>query len=293
VPALSVLPYAGSESIAVYELSSFQLASLTKSPHIAILLNIFQEHLDWHGSFGQYVQAKGNITRFQQKGDVVIYDASNRVAASLAQKSKGRKIPFTHAGGDVSSALPPFLNQKSVSAAYSVAKYFGVSKKIVEREIRSFKGLPHRLAHIGTFHSIRFFNDSLATIPEATINAIETLGKDVETLILGGFDRGVPFTKLVHAIHQSAVKTIILFPPSGERIDMALRNSKFQTPNSKFQVFKTKSMRQAVKIAYKHTAKGKICLLSPSSPSFGVFKDYAERGTLFERYVRELSRRTH
>jgi len=277
-PPLASLSHITKKSIVVYELSSFQLADLHKSPHIAVVLNIFPEHLDWHGSFNRYKRAKANIIRHQTQKDICVYDASNIHTAALILKSKARKIPL----GPVKIVTPKRVNVKSVSAALKVADMLGVSEKLAREIVEKFHGLPHRLEYAGQHKGVCFYNDSLATVPQATIFALETLGDDVETLLLGGYDRGLAFENLAKEIGRHTIKTIILFPPSGKRIRQALENKKFKT-------FMVKTMKEAVGLSYIHTSHGKICLLSPASPSFGLFRDYEERGKLFKKYVKQMA----
>ena len=148
---------------------------------------------------------------------------------------------------------------------------------------KTFKSLPHRLEYVGKFKGIEFYNDSLSTVPETACEALDFLGNKVQTLLLGGFDRGLDFRKLAQRISKSKVKTLILFPTTGQRIWQEL--SSFQKELSSFFV---DNMKEAVRLAYQHTAKGRICLLSPASPSFGLFKDYEERGNFFKKCVKML-----
>lgn len=262
-PVLMSLLKAKKDDIFIYELSSFQLTNLKKSPHIAVLLNIYPEHLDYYRSFQEYVQAKANITKYQAKKDYLIYNSQDPLVKKIVQKSKAKKIPIKGKYYELNEA-----------AAAAVAKIFRVP--VPEK----FDFLPHRLELVGKFNGIKFYNDSLSTIPETTIEALDYLGDDVQTLILGGFDRGLDFKKLAERISKSKIKTLILFPTTGKRIWREMK--RFPTP---FHYF-VKDMKEAVKLGYKHTKRGKICLLSPASPSFGIFKDYEERGNLFKKFVK-------
>jgi len=269
-PVLSHLKKAKKGDIFVYELSSHQLQSIKKSPKIAVLLNIYPEHLDYYRSFKDYVRAKSNIAKYQTKNDFLVYNFGDKIVRKIAQKSKARKIPFSGK-----------YYQQDITAAKIVGRIFKIPKDWIEKAIDKFKRLPHRLEYVGRFRGIEFYNDSLSTVPQATIEALDFFGNKVQTLILGGFDRGVEFGDLAKRISKSEVKTVILFPKSGERIYKALKKLK-----AKLNYFFTFKMTEAVKISYLKTGVGKICLLSPASPSFGVFKDYKERGNLFKKYVK-------
>jgi UDP-N-acetylmuramoylalanine--D-glutamate ligase len=192
----------------------------------------------------------------------------------LTKGAKARKIPIK---GE--------YYELDISAAKEAGKIFRIPKKIVEKAIKNFKYLPHRLEPIGTFRGITFYNDALATIPEATIGALNVLGDKVETIMLGGHDRNIEFKKLAKAIRKSKIKNAILFPTTGKRIWQSLDSAKNIKP------FFTDNMKDAVKIAYQNTRPGKICLLSTASASFSIFKDYREKGNLFKKYVREFHRK--
>ncbi|OGZ22341.1 MAG: hypothetical protein A3D46_00530 [Candidatus Nealsonbacteria bacterium RIFCSPHIGHO2_02_FULL_43_13] len=266
-PVLSFLKKADSQSVFVYELSAHQLFHLKKSPHIAVLLNIYPEHLDYYRSFKEYAQAKANITKFQTEKDWLIYNIQDPLVKKISRKSKAQKIPIRGK-----------YYELDMAAAKAVAKIFKIP------ELKKFKFLPHRLEFVGKFKSISFYNDSLSTIPETTMEALDFLGEKVQTLILGGFDRGLNFKKLTQRIKKSQVKTLILFPTTGQRILKALMDIGYPSIIKHFFV---KDMKTAVKLAYRHTGKDKICLMSPASPSFGIFKDYAERGDLFKKLVKK------
>ncbi|MFH1820387.1 MAG: UDP-N-acetylmuramoyl-L-alanine--D-glutamate ligase [Candidatus Nealsonbacteria bacterium] len=263
-PVLMSLLGAKKEDVFVYELSSHQLFHLKKSPHIAVLLNIYKEHLDYYKSFSEYARAKANIAKYQTKKDYFIYNSSDKRVKQIAKASKVKKIPIQGKYYDLNKA-----------AAQAIAKLFKI------KPLKSFKLLPHRLELVGTFQGIEFYNDSLSTIPETTIEALDFLGSKVETLILGGFDRGLSFKKLGQRISKSQVRNVILFPKTGQRINKEIKNKNINH-------FFARNMKEAVKQAYQNTKQNKICLLSPASPSFGLFKDYQERGELFKKYVKML-----
>ncbi|MDP3990864.1 MAG: hypothetical protein Q8P63_01025, partial [Candidatus Nealsonbacteria bacterium] len=213
----------------------------------------------------EYVLAKANIAKYQTKNDYLIYNSQDPLISKIARESKAKKIP-----------IKGKYYQLNVEATKKVAKLFKVP------ELKKFKLLPHRLEFVGKFKGIEFYNDSLSTIPQTTIEALDYLGNKVQTLILGGYDRELNFKKLGERIKKSKVKTLILFPTTGERSWKEL--SSFQ--KKELGSFFVNDMENAVRLAFKHTNKNKICLLSPASPSFGVFKDYEERGDLFKKFVK-------
>ena len=313
VPALDLLPQIGPQSKVVYELSSHQLEGLRQSPHIAVLLNIVPEHLDYYESFDQYVEAKANITRFQSAQDFLVYDADHEIPRRIAASSQARKVPCSlktpqHLGcfltddwlvhlrprqGPGFKFEPTILvrevpllgkfNLSNVAAAIAVGGILDVPTDDIAEAVRHFQPLEHRLELVGIYSGITWYNDSIATVPEAAVAALDTL-TFVETLLLGGMDRGLDFSGLAKELLESDVKTLILFPTTGARIWQAVCEQDANAA-SRIQHFFVESMEEAVKLAREHTSPGMICLLSPASPSFGLFRDYRERGALFKRFV--------
>jgi UDP-N-acetylmuramoylalanine--D-glutamate ligase len=317
VPPLGLLRTLSADSFAVLELSSYQLDGIGRSPHVAVLLNIVPEHLDLHGGFENYVRAKQNITRFQNAGDILVYNAMYPIPAETAAATSARRFAFSFDAtpepgsfldadnvvyrGERGGAeaimpvrdvpLPGRFNLQNVLAAVTVGAVLGVGREEIASAVRAFKPLAYRLERVGSYRGIAFYDDPLATIPQATIAALDALGPDVATVLLGGYDRGLDMSDLARRLRISAVRTVILFPPSGTRIGEALERE-YQSDAALPKSFLTTNMRIAVTLAYENTPPGKICLHSPASPSFGLFKDYAERGDLFRRYVRELGVRS-
>jgi UDP-N-acetylmuramoylalanine--D-glutamate ligase len=270
-PVLTLLSLATEKDVYVYELSSHQLFNLKKSPHISVFLNIFPEHLDYYRSFKEYVKAKANIIKYQTEKDFLIYNSENKLVKHIAKKSKAKKIPIK---GE--------YYQLNKTAAKEVGKIFNISEEKITKAIKNFKPLAHRLELVGTFKGITFYNDALSTIPETTIYALNALGNNVQTIMLGGFDRGLDFKQLGKTISKTEIKTVILFPTTGQKIWK-------QISKKSLKHFFVDNMSEAVKIAYKYTQKGKICLLSTASPSFSIFKDYKEKGNLFKKYVKKYA----
>ncbi|HUW72144.1 MAG TPA: Mur ligase family protein [Candidatus Humimicrobiaceae bacterium] len=280
-PVLNLLFSAKKNNIYVYELSSHQLYGLKKSPQIAVFLNIYPEHLDYYRNFREYANAKANITRYQTKNDYLVFNSRDKLVREFAKKSKANKIPIRGVYHD--------LNK---NAARAVGKIFKIPKKAVEKAIRDFKPLPHRLEYVGTFKGIKFYNDALSTIPEATIAALNILSGKVETILLGGFDRGLDFRNLAKAILKDEIKNLILFPTTGENIWREIFKQVKNDFSKLPRAFLVQNMKDAVKLAYEHTPRGKICLLSTASASFSIFKDYKEKGNLFKKYIKLYGKKT-
>lgn len=311
-PVLTTLIKARPDDIFVYELSCHQLNKLRKSPYIAVFLDIFPEHLDYYKNFNAYFRAKQNICLHQKKSDYFIFNSDFQLLRNLSKKVKSNLLSFGfksfrnriaylkdnwifYNGKKVINTKDvPLLGQHNISnvmAAIIVAKVMHCPNQSIKKAIKSFKSLEHRLEFVGKFKGILFYNDSLSTIPQATIAALDALkDKGVSSLILGGYDRGIDFGKFAKNIANFGLKTIIFFPPSGLRIHKSILRFWPSRNKNKPNFFFAKNMREAVKLCYNYTPKGKVCLLSPASPSFGLFKNYKDRGEQFIKYVKQVSR---
>ena len=292
----------------VFELSSHQLEFISRAPHISILLNLFQEHLDHYTSLQSYHLAKWNIASVQQPEDFFIYNAENKDILVLLQQMKpsSQLLPyslnpskvqgiFPEEGeivlrmrgistrlfqSDIPRPIPGDHNLMNVMAAAAACHLAGISAQAIAEGISSFKGLPHRIEFVGIYDDVSYYNDSIATIPEATIEAIRTL-RDVDTLILGGFDRGIDYSVLVDFIINSAISNIIFIGEAGRRILSAMQ----QANCAKIMLLAT-DYEEVVSFARQHTAKGKICLLSPAAASYDMFRNFEERGDVYKKIVK-------
>jgi len=296
-PVFQTLLKARAEEIFVFELSSHQLQNLKKSSQIAVFLNLWPAHLDYFRNFKEYQRAKENIARYQTKKDFFIYNVDEKPLRKIAKSSKAQKIPFgIKKLGELAKIIPqkeiPLkgkFNLLNVLAAVKVGELFNVKASKIRQAIKSFKPLAHRLEFVGKYRGIVFYNDSIATVPQATVAALDGLGDRVRTLILGGSDSKVDFSALIKRILKSNLKTLIfLSPGTGEQIWQKITT--FRKTNLA-NAFFVSSMKEAVKKAFQSTERGKICLLSPAAPSFNLFRDYQERGDLFKKLVRKYGHR--
>jgi UDP-N-acetylmuramoylalanine--D-glutamate ligase len=290
-PALDCLNDLQPDSYVVYELSCHQLSGLTKSPHIAVVLGIYPEHLDYYHDFAEYLAAKASITTYQDKDDYVIFDADNPSSTHLASLSKGKMIPVSNnektSMHTYTTNLRGTMYFTNMALAYQVANLLGAESDQIALAFSQFQPLPHRLETVGTFHGIEFINDSLATTPNACIAALDSLDERVTTLILGDHNRNLDYHDLAKRILDSQIKNLILFPPVGEEIWQQVVKL---DPSSveRFSILTTTSMKEAISFAYQHTPPGTICLLSPAAPSFTNFVDYVDRGNQFKKYAKQL-----
>lgn len=309
-PVLSYLNLAEKNDVFVYELSSHQLQNLKTSPHIAGFLNLYQAHLDHFKDMEEYQKSKESITLFQNKKDWFIYNRDQEELKFLAEKTKAQKICFSLESREAdcffqdgclfwreekiirASDIPLIgrFNLYNVMMAISAAKLLRVENATISEAIKSFRALPHRLELLGEFRGIEFYNDSLATLPEPVILAIDAFGERARTIILGGHDAGQDFKSLAEKILESKIKAIIFFMPTGQKIYKTILKAGESRPEFKkraqeINYFFADNMREAVNFAFENTTQEKVCLLSPACPSFGVFKDYKDRGEQFRKYI--------
>lgn len=289
------------EAFFVYELSSHQLQSVRHSPHISILLNFFEEHLDYYKDYEAYKKAKFAICRYQQANDIFIYDKDDAAIAKLISEEQplSIKMPFSvkdkeasvfKDGNIIQSANKRLYdlaterkllgkhNEKNIMAVLATIQALGIETDELSAAISTFTPLEHRLEYIGEQKGILFYNDSIATIAEACIAAVEALGK-VETLLLGGFDRGINYLPLMKfLVKRKEIRHLIFMGEAGKRMQEILGAHKHDKA-----VFFAVNMEDAVKIAKRETSQGSICLLSPAASSYDKYKNFEERGKDYKK----------
>ncbi len=298
-PALDILNQIKPSDIVVYELSSFQLWDIEKSPQIAVLLLIEQEHLNVHDDMPDYIAAKANITKYQTNSDLLIYNRSNEYATEIANSSKAQITGFidektAHIEND--SFFYGEQNICSIDALQLVGKYhyenacaaidavWGIvnDKNAIERGLRGFKGLPHRLQFVREVHGVKYYDDSIATTPSSAIADLRTF--DVpKVIILGGSSKGADFTNLANELNNHEVKAILV-GDEAKKIADACKRADFND----FQILKDVTMAEIVKKAGLLAMPGSVVLLSPAAASFGMFKNYSDRGEQYISAVKKL-----
>lgn len=277
-------------AITVLEISSYQCADLRLGPSIALILNLFPEHMDWHGSVEAYYQAKLSIATTQRPGDPLRID--HRSVAWLARyRAVGEEEQIHTASGfhfadgwfyrgaeplfdDSRMRLPGRHNRENGCAVLAVAALLGVGHEPLQRVLERFEGLPYRLADMGYHRGIRWINDAISTAPEATVVALQAFEPDVLTLIIGGKDRGFDYTPLVAYLASSVVQHVILLPDTGARIAALVR----QQGVGHLVLMEVATLAEAVHCAFAVTPVGKSCLFSPGAPSYNQYSNFEERG---------------
>ncbi|OFZ36378.1 MAG: UDP-N-acetylmuramoylalanine--D-glutamate ligase [Bacteroidetes bacterium RIFCSPHIGHO2_02_FULL_44_7] len=273
----------------VCELSSYQLEDLKYSPHIGVFINFFPDHLDYHGGLEAYFNAKKNIVAYATPKDYFVFNPDYDRLVRLSLETRAQTLTLIDTLPFSENAIPLLgkHNVLNVRAAVTAARLVGVSDEVIEKAVRNFKALPHRLENVGTVRDVTFYDDAISTTPESTIAALEALATSrgkVGTIFLGGTDRGYDFRELARVLVAKGIRHIVFFPESGVRILEALRQT---SGGESIEVFQTREMRDAVVFAYQKTVSGSICLLSTASPSYSLWKNFEEKGDLFQRFVKE------
>jgi len=308
LPPLSLLSKLNKSDIVILELSSFQLEDLNKSPHIAVLLNMLPEHLDRHGTFKKYIDAKSNIFLHQTKSDFLVSSDDYAFIRKLAKKARSRSYKYSTkkilakgvyllaneiVSRDIKTgkresiltrAEIPLLgehNLQNVLAAIAVALLVRISPMQIRRRIKSFQALKHRLELVGSFKGVSFVNDSMATTPSATLAAIGAIPGD-SALIIGGVSKGEDMNALAKSLNNNRIKGIVLIGKVADRLGCALDTYTKDVPH-----MYASNLEIAVKKAYNYL-KGHMgtILLSPAFASFDMFKDAYDRGDQFRKIVK-------
>lgn len=287
-PLLDCLEVSPTPDAWVLELSSYQVAGAEVRADMAVVLNLYPEHLDWHGSEEQYYRDKLNIVRHASPSRRVLNAQDVRLMAmvdgsgaaalfntgdALHVRDGGLYDGGLHLVGAAEVGLHGAHNLSNVCAALTCMKLMGVEPQSVVHALATFRPASHRLEIVGEVDGVLFVDDSISTIPESAIAALEAFKDRPRTILLGGHDRGIDYAKLA-AYLAAADCTAITMPDNGPRIAEALRNGGVDVTESE-------SLEEAVRLARECTPRGGVILLSPAAPSYGRFKNYEARGQRF------------
>jgi UDP-N-acetylmuramoylalanine--D-glutamate ligase len=300
LPALDELAHITEDDIVVYELSSFQLWDAERSPQVAVVLHIEPDHLDVHESFEEYVSAKGNIARYQGINDRVVYNALNESAIAIAGLSVGQLLPYqTPRTAHVSDGqfyygeqllcsvtelkLPGEHNQDNACAAITAVWPWVQDGVVIGEGLSAFGGLEHRLKFVAEKQGISYYDDSIATTPGSAIAAMRAFDGP-KIIILGGSSKGAEFEELAATAAHSNVKQAILIGDEADRIEQALSRAGVPSVNKGSET----TMRAIVQYVADVASVGDTVILSPACASFGMFRDYKDRGEQFITAVNDL-----
>ena len=276
------------DSVAVIEMSSHQLEFTKTSPHIAVLTNVYEEHLDhYEDGFTGYVNAKLNIVRGQTRNDFFIYNGSQGISEYIDESEiRSQRIRIYSEPDDFIAQLSSLNknlrgrhNAMDIAFAAAAAKCMGADEVSIRRAIEKFPGIPNRMEYFGTFGGVDYYNDAIATIPEAVLCAVEAIG-NVGTLIIGGLDRGLDYSEFISSLANLDIDNIVCLPETGHKIADALADS-----GCKAHVRKVADLPEGVRFAVEHTKKGKACIMSPAAASYNIYRDFEEKGNHFKQLV--------
>lgn len=312
IPIFDYIDVIEKDMIVVLEISSHQLEYAKKSPNISIFLNLYEEHLDHYKSINEYIEAKANIFKYKKKEDFFLYNADNESVRDVVKKHQQdmnenyynvypisfenkeyyEKNKLVYENGVVKDSNSVELynstdkrkllgdhNLNNIMFVLAVSEILKLDLQKTIKTINNFNPLPHRMELVGTFDEVTYFNDSIATVPESTINSIKAI-KNVNTLIIGGMDRGINYKEFIKFLEESNIENLICLPTTGHNIAEQIKNEKMS-------IYKVETMEEAVKIAKEVTKKGTNCLLSPAASSYGFFKNFKERGEKYKRLIKE------
>jgi len=291
IPLFELVEKMDLSTIVVAELSCHQLENIHRGPHIGVLLNLFQEHLDHYESYDGYKMAKMQIGLRQCDGDTFIYCKDNAELATMVEAYRGQfrsQIEAYSADdeplyGRVFSRLPGEHNRSNIEAVAHVARLYCIDGESFRQAVTEFRGLEHRLEYVGAYKGIKFYNDSISTIPAACEAAVKAVG-GVQTLILGGFDRGIDYSGLIDFVANSEVENIAFVGAAGDRM-YELAKAQWTVEGGK-NIIRENDYGKIVEWCFKVTEAGKVCLLSPAAASYDSFKNFEERGRVFKDLVR-------
>ncbi len=321
IPVFDILHEVTDESIFVIELSCHQLEYMTISPKWGILLNIYEEHLDHYGTLEKYIASKKKIYENQKDGDYLFVNPdvrpeTGRCSANIKlvdikhikpdcniESDKGVDI-ILNMPSDSDQMLPVISYQNrqceiptteisllgehnylDIAYVYGVCCELGIDDEEFVKGLQSYVPLPHRLQYIGTVNGVAYYDDSISTIDETTIQALNTI-KNADTVLIGGMDRGISYVNLERYLAASKVAHIILMEDTGKRIYEEIQ-SDYPDFLHKERLFVVNHLEDAVRLAKQITKKGGSCILSPAAASYGIFKNFEERGDVFAQLVND------
>ena len=284
VPCFDIINDINKDSVIVFELACHQLERVKFSPHISILLNIYKDHLDHYKDYDAYKQTKLNIFEYQTSNDYLfvtddlIYDVSYSKS-----KIKVIKTSYDNCNVKIKDSLDKTRllgehNLKNATVAYYVCKLFNITIDQFIASLETYQALNHRIEYVGSNRGIDFYDDSISTTSESTIKAIKAI-TNLETVLIGGLDRGIDYNNLIEELLSSNVINIILMYQSGLRIYENISD------NNKKNIIYIDNLKDACDKALKITSEGKACLLSPAAASYDSFTNYIEKGRTYQKYV--------
>lgn len=300
IAALSLLPDIKLEDYVVLEVSSFQLEDFKgPSPHIGVCIMVVPEHLNWHANMNEYLSAKSKLFSTQSEDDYAIYFSQNENSEKIAGAGAGKKLPYFKTpgafvnNGTIEIEETPVCKTSDIkllgkhnwqNACAAVTAVWQITPDVdaISSVLHSFSGLEHRLEFVREFNGASYYDDSFATTPETAIAAIQAFDQP-KVLILGGSGKGIPLDAITEEVAKSNVRHIITIGDMAGTINDLLHKNGVTNISTG-----PTTMTEIIEIAKNHAEPGDIVLLSTGCASFGLFKDYKDRGNQFKAAVRAL-----
>lgn len=315
ISSLDKLDLLKKDSVAIFELSSWRLSALGRaklSPQIAVILNIFPDHLNYYGSIEKYIQDKKNIFLYQKPNDWLIINVDDERVEELAKEAKSQIFQismspikennsvfvednsiFINDGNDSKKLVSldeikirGEHNIMNILAAIGATRAYGVDFLEIKKAVVNFSAIPHRLEFVRELEGVKYYNDTAATIPEAAIAALKSYSEPI-ILIAGGTDKELDFSALGKLVTEKVKSLILLKGNATEKlIDQIKKNLSEEEKNKEFVI--VDSMKKAVEVASQSAQSGDVILLSPGAASFGLFLNEFDRGDKFKEAVNKL-----
>lgn len=304
-PLLTDVEKMSEEDWVILELSSFQLHTMRKSPKIAVITNITPNHLDWHTDYEEYIEAKKNIMLYQNSCDKLVVNKDNDITSKIGNDAKGKVVEFSRKGtADVyldnneiklNGEVVLNINDIKVPGMHNVENYMAaisavgelVDKSIIKKVAKEFGGVEHRIELVRVLDGVRYYNSSIDSSPNRTINTLKVFPEKV-IMIGGGKDKGIPYDEIGPALAEH-VKVLILIGATADKINDALNAEIKRSGKGKdIEVIRISAYEEVVNAARERAVEGDVVILSPASTSFDMFKNFEERGHLFKKLVNEL-----
>jgi UDP-N-acetylmuramoylalanine--D-glutamate ligase len=272
--------------LVVLELSSYMLeylGAMKWSPHVSVVTMLAADHLKWHGSLQAYRNAKANIVRFQRPDDIAVLNETDAPSMELAGITAARVMRFgVERRREFQLLIPGRHNQFNAQAAFAAAGALGVAWDAAQEAVRDFPGLSHRLQLVHEEHGVRYFNDSIATIPQSAIAALESFPPKKVIQIVGGSDHELPITEMCNALVERA-KAVLCIGDTGEQLADLMSGNPHATAAA---IYRCGDLPTAIQIARQVAVTGDVVLLSTGYKSFDQFGNYEQRGDAFARLAR-------
>lgn len=297
------------DDVVVLELSSFQLMGMEISPDIAVITNISPNHLNIHKDYEEYIDAKKNIFKYQNKDGILVTNFDNEITKNASMQAKGKVIYFSskvkldngyivdgntikqcedklrkHLLSSKDIIIRGTHNYENICAALAATETL-VDKDIAIETCKNFKGVAHRIEFVKEINRVKWYNDSASSTPTRTISGINSFHEDI-VLIAGGSDKNLDYTPLAKPIIDN-VKVLILIGETSEKIFNCVKNEE-ERSKKQIKIFTCSSLNQAVILAKRNSKPGQVVLFSPASASFDMFKNMYDRGNQFKAIVQKM-----